>query len=187
MSAEAREAPSNVKQKEAEPLPLQLEVVRESGGTPGRPLFLTARRFIRICHHIEQGESASEACRLELVTYAGFRRHVKINDRYRRRLKEAEETREEFLREFHIANIRKHAPRNLLSSLWWLERRFPSEFALRTVNRNLNSSDQPIGDKIDEDQLRRYAALMAGFQRENEAKAASEPAELPPANATEVA
>jgi hypothetical protein len=42
----------------------QLEVVRDVGG---RPLFLTPRRFIRICRWIEQGESASEACRLELV------------------------------------------------------------------------------------------------------------------------
>jgi hypothetical protein len=62
----------------------QLEVVRDVGG---RPLFLTARRFIRICRWIEQGESASEACRLELVTYQGFRQHVKRNPKYQRRLK----------------------------------------------------------------------------------------------------
>ena len=127
-----------------------LEVVRDVGG---RPLFLTARRFIKICRWIEQGESASEACRLELVTYASFRRHVKLNANYHRRLKEAEETREEFLREFHIANIRKHAPRNVLAFLWWLERRYPNQFALRNVNRSEGSTEQPIGDKIDEDQL----------------------------------
>jgi hypothetical protein len=40
----------------------QLEVVRDVGR--GRPLFLNARRFIRICRWIEQGESFSEACRL---------------------------------------------------------------------------------------------------------------------------
>jgi len=92
----------------SEPREAQLEVVRDVGG---RPLFLTPKRFIRICRWIEQGESASEACRLELVTYQGFRQHVKRNPKYQRRLKEAEETREEFLREYHIANIRKHAPR----------------------------------------------------------------------------
>ncbi|HXO95810.1 MAG TPA: hypothetical protein VN857_04440 [Chthoniobacterales bacterium] len=86
----------------------------------GKLLFLTARRFIKVCKWIEQGESASEACRLELVTYQGFRQHVKRNPKYQRRLKEAEETREEFLRQYHIANIRKHAPRNVLASLWWL-------------------------------------------------------------------
>jgi hypothetical protein len=58
---------------------VQLEVVREIGG---RPLFLTARRFIKICRRIEQGESISEACRLELVSYANFRRHVKLNSKY---------------------------------------------------------------------------------------------------------
>jgi hypothetical protein len=139
----------------------QLEVVRDVGG---RPLFLTARRFIRICRWIEQGESASEACRLELVTYANFRRHVKLNPKYQRRLKEAEETREDFLREFHIANIRKHAPRNVLASLWWLERRYPNQFALRNVHRSEGSTAQPIGDSVSEDQLRRYAELMEQFR-----------------------
>jgi hypothetical protein len=152
----------------------QLEVVRDV--ERGRPLFLTARRFIRICRWIEQGENASEACRLELVTYQGFRQHVKRNPKYQRRLKEAEETREEFLREYHIANIRKHAPRNVLASLWWLERRFPSQFALRNVHRSEAATDQPIGDRIDENQLRRYSELMAEFKRENEAKTPSLPA-----------
>jgi hypothetical protein len=96
---------------------------------------------------------------------------VKRNPKYQRRLKEAEETREEFLREYHIANIRKHAPRNLLASLWWLERTLPGRFALKTVHRELNPTDQPIGDKIDEDQLRRYAELMEDFRKENQAKA----------------
>ena len=117
----------------------QLEVVRDIDR--GRPLFLTARRFIKVCKWIEQGESFSEACRLELVHYTGFRRHVRLNPKYQRRLKEAEETREEFLREYHIANIRKHAPRNVLASLWWLERRYPNQFALRNVNRSEDSTD----------------------------------------------
>jgi hypothetical protein len=160
-----------------EPKDVQLEVVREAGR--GRPLFLTARRFVRICRWIEQGESFSEACRLELVDYTGFRRHVKRNEKYQRRLKQAEETREEFLREFHIANVRKHAPRNVLASLWWLERRFPNHFALKRVHRSEGSSAQPMGDKIDESQLRRYAELMAEFKRENEAKAVVQTVALP--------
>jgi hypothetical protein len=128
---------------------------------------------------IEQGESISEACRLELVSYANFRRHVKLHSKYQRRLKDAEETREEFLREFHIANIRKHAPRNLLASLWWLERRIPSQFALRHVNRSEGSTDQPIGDKVDEEQLRRYAVLMEDFRKQNQAKAYEQTPALP--------
>ena len=151
----------------------QLEVVRD---VVGRPLFLTARRFIRICRHIEQGESISEACRLELVHYTGFRRHVRLNPKYQRRLKEAEETREAYLYEYHVANIRKHAPRNVLASLWWLERRYPNQFALKPVHRSEGSADQPIGDKIDETQLRRYSELMEQFRKENEAKSVALPA-----------
>ena len=151
-------------------------MVRDVGG---RPLFLNARRFIKICRWIEQGESASEACRLELVTYQGFHQHVKRNPTYQRRLKEAEETREEFLREYKIANIRKHAPRNVLASLWWLERRYPNQFALRNVYRSEGSTDQPIGDKVDEEQLRRYATLIDDFRRENEAKKAAQTPALP--------
>jgi len=152
----------------------RLEVVR-SEGVRGRRLFLTARRFIRICHWIEQGESVSEGCRLELVTYRGFRAHVMRNPKYQRRLREAVETREDYLREFHIANIRKHAPRNLLASLWWLERRYPSQFALRTVYRGEGSTDQAVGDTVDEAQLRYYAAQMEDFRRDNESKTAALP------------
>jgi hypothetical protein len=155
------------------------EIVRDVGG---RPLFLTARRFIKICRWIEQGESISDACRLELVTYQGFRAHVKRNPKYQRRLREAEETREEFLLEFHIANVRKHAPKNLLASLWWLERRYPNQFALRNVQRTEGASEQPIGDKIDEGQLRRYAALTEDFRRENEAKATAQTPDVPDAD-----
>jgi hypothetical protein len=173
MSAKA--APTEILDEAKE---ARLEVVRSE--TPGgRPLFLTARRFIRICRWIEQGESASEACRLELVTYQGFRKHVMRNPKYQRRLREAVEMREDYLREFHIANIRKHAPRNLLASLWWLERRYPNQYALRSVHRGEASTDQPIGDRVDEDQLRRYAALIEDFRRENESKKLVETHALP--------
>ena len=145
----------------------QLEVVRH---VMGRPLFLDAKRFVRICRWIEQGESASEACRLELVTYQGFRQHVKRNPKYQRRLKQVEETREHFLFEFHVANVRRHAPKNLLASLWWLERRFPAQFALRNFVRPEAQAEAAIGDKIDESQLRRYSQLMEDFRKENEAK-----------------
>ena len=64
-------------------------------------------------------------------------------------------------------------------SLWWLERRYPSQFALRNVIRNEGTTGQPIGDKIDEYQLRRYAAQMEDFRRENEAKATTPPVALP--------
>jgi hypothetical protein len=132
---------------------IELEVVRcDERHAGGRPLFLDARRFIRICHHIERGESASEACRHELVTYRNFRLHISRNPKYQQRLKEAEEIREHFLREFHIANITKHAEKNVAASMFWLERRYPAEFALRVVNRQINSQE-PVLDRVSPEQL----------------------------------
>jgi len=64
---------------------LELRVVQQQNG--GRPLFLDARRFIRICCWIEQGESAVESCRREFVTYQSFRKHVTRQPKYQRRLK----------------------------------------------------------------------------------------------------
>jgi hypothetical protein len=56
------------------------------------------------------------------------------------------------------------------------------QFALRNVHRTEGTTDQPIGDKIDEDQLRRYAALMDDFKPENQAKAAQSVALPAPEN-----
>lgn len=138
---------------------LELQVVRDPS-LGGRPLFLTPKRFIRICRWIEQGESVVASCRYESITYTGFRKHVHRNPAYARRLKEAEATRDDFLREFHIENVRKHAPRNLLASLWWLERRFPGDYALRKVDRE-GTADPLIGEKISEEDVIRYAKVMA--------------------------
>jgi hypothetical protein len=142
---------------------IELEVVRDDGPHPGgRPLFLTPKRFLRICRWIERGESASEACRRELVTYQGFRRHVSRNPKYQRRLKEAEEIREHFLREFHIANITKHAAKNVAASMFWLERRYPNEFALKAVNRDSGDMEkQALCDKVSLEQLVANARLAA--------------------------
>jgi hypothetical protein len=137
----------------------------------GRPLFLDARRFIRICHWIEHGESASEACRLELVSYRHFRWRVVRVSSYQRRLKEAEEIRESVLREFHMANIKQHASKNLLASLWWLERRYPAEFALRNVNRPDPEREKKLEEEIPAEALARHRALVLELAREDEARA----------------
>jgi hypothetical protein len=132
---------------------IELEVVRcDEPHAGGRPLFLNVRRFIRICRAIERGDSASEACRQHLTTYRNFRMHVSRNPKYQRRLKQAEEVREHFLREFHIANITKHAAKNVAASMFWLERRYPAEFALRVVNRQINSQE-PVLDRVSPEQL----------------------------------
>jgi hypothetical protein len=142
---------------------IELEVVRcDEPNAGGRPLFLTARRFIRICRAIERGESASEACRQQLTTYRNFRMHVARNPKYQRRLRQAEEVREHFLREFHISNITKHAARNVAASMFWLERRYPNEFALKAVSRDsAQTEQQALCDKISIEQLVANARLAA--------------------------
>ena len=145
---------------------IELEVVRcDEPHSGGRPLFLDARRFIRICHHIERGESASEACRRELVTYRNFRLHVNRNQKYHTRLRQAEEIREHFLREFHIANIAKHADKSVAASMFWLERRYPNEFALRTVIRDTFEAEaRAVFDKISMEQLIENARLRFVYE-----------------------
>ena len=69
-----RAEPERLDDAKVEAEVLELRVVKKQNG--GRPLFLDARRFIRICSWIEQGESAVEACRREFVTYQSFRKHV---------------------------------------------------------------------------------------------------------------
>jgi len=142
---------------------IEPEVVRcDEPHAGGRPLFLNARRFIRICRAIERGESASEACRQQLTTYRNFRMHVARNPKYQRRLKQAEEIREHFLREYHIANITRHAAKTVAASMFWLERRYPNEFALKAVNRDSGEVEkQELCDKISLDQLVENAKLAA--------------------------
>jgi hypothetical protein len=135
----------------------------------GRPLYLTPRRFIAICRLIEQGESASESCRRELISYRVFRLHVVRFPSYQRRLKRAEEIRESFLKEEHMANVRAHAPRSLLASLWWLERRHPQLFALRAVNRADPEAKQ-AEPELPAEILERHKQLMLSMLREDQQK-----------------
>ena len=63
-----------------------------------------------------------------------------------------------------------------MAHAWYLERVLPNLYALKSVNRSEAATDQPIGDRIDESQLRRYSELMEDFRRENEARTPSLPA-----------
>jgi hypothetical protein len=56
-----------------------------------------------------------------------------------------------------------------MAHAWWLERTLLHLYALRVVNRESGNNDQPIGDKITEEQLYKYGQLMADFARENQA------------------
>jgi hypothetical protein len=83
--------------------------------------------------------------------------------------KGAEEIRESFLKEYHMANIKAHASRNLLASLWWLERKFPREYALRTVNRPDPHQENEPEPEIPAEVLARHRRLYLEAAREDEA------------------
>jgi hypothetical protein len=141
---------------------IELSVVRAAprADRRGIPLILSARCFIRICRWIEEGRSAVESCRMEGVTYALFRKRVGQYASFRRRLREAEEVREHFLREFHIANITQHSAKTVAASMFWLERKYPNEFSLRSVIREeVNSAAQEVFGKISLEQLIENARL----------------------------
>jgi hypothetical protein len=75
-------------------------------------------------------------------------------------LSQAEEVRKNLLRELHIENITQHSKRSVISRMWWLERNYPNEFALRTVVRDTDHSAEPlICERISIEQLVENARL----------------------------
>ncbi len=162
---------------------IKLEVVPYTfGHGPGRPLFLTARRFIMICKMIETGMSATEACRRALVSYAGFRNHVTRNPKYQKRLKAAELCRDHVFRAEALDCVRSAFGKNWAAAMTYLERRWPNEYALRNVNRESPSDpDRLIATEIPESRLHFYGTIMKQVELENEQRALAEPAELPDA------
>jgi hypothetical protein len=169
--------PSQLDSHPPEPEIRELEVVRlDEKKKTGRPLKLTEARFRRMIVLIRDGNTNSAACRIEGITYTTWREHIQQKPHWRAELAEAEKIRDEIWRDHALEMVKNAMPRHWVAAITYLERRYPNEFALRTVNRNLNSTDQPIGDQVSEDQLRKYSELMDQFRKENEAKAASLPA-----------
>lgn len=66
-----------------------------------------------------------------------------------------------------------------MAHAWFLERSAPHLWALKNVTRSEGSTDQPVGDRVDEAALRRYASLMEDFRKENQAKAHEQTPALP--------
>jgi hypothetical protein len=66
-----------------------------------------------------------------------------------------------------------------MAHAWFLERALPRLYSLKNVTRSEPATDQPIGNQVDEEQLRRYAALIEDFRRENESKAHEQTPALP--------
>ena len=101
----------------------------------------------------------SAACRIEGVSYVTWRDYIQRKPEWRAELAEAEKIRDGVWRNHTLEMVKSAMPKNRVAAMTYLERKYPNAFALRTVNRNLNSTDQAIGDKVDEGDLRRNAAL----------------------------
>jgi hypothetical protein len=151
----------------------------------GQARRLTLRVFIRISHLVEQGWAITKACESESITYSLFRLRCSENPRLEQRIKEAEAIRFQRRHEEAVESVMRAGEKSWMAQAWYLERVLPNLYALKNVNRSEAATDQPIGDRIDESQLRRYSELMAEFKRENEAKTPPQPAALPEPEATQ--
>jgi hypothetical protein len=84
----------------------------------------------------------------------------------RQRIKEAETIRFQRRHEEAVESVMRAGEESWMAHAWYLERVLPNLYALRNVNRSEALTDQPIGDRIDESQLRRYSELMEHFRKE---------------------
>jgi hypothetical protein len=139
----------------------------------GRPRKLNVERFLRICALVERGVTNTQACKAEDVDYGGFRTHVRRKPWWAKRFQQADQIRDEYVRDFHLANITKHAKGyqdgetmvrgSWAASAWILERKFPHLFALHyTQHRTNDANDKPIYAELTREQL------MASIAREKE-------------------
>jgi len=145
----------------------------------GQARRLTLRVFVSICHLVEQGWAITKACESQSVTYSLFRLRCSENPRLEKRIKEAEAVRFQRRHEEAVESVMRAGEKSWMAHAWFLERSAPHLWALKNVTRSESSTDSPIGDKIDEAQLMRYAALIKEFQAGNEAKAREQTPALP--------
>lgn len=118
----------------------------------GRPVKLTVRTFVMICRFIEAGGTETAACESVQIRYRTLHLRVTQRPNWKKRIERAKEIRKAVWHEMHIQNILKQAPKNVIASLWWLERNFPDQYALRTVSRNITSHELVL-DRVSPEQL----------------------------------
>ena len=145
---------------------MQLEEKKKTG----RPLRLTEARFRRMLGLIREGHTNSAACAIEGLTYSTWRDHIQHRPEWRTLLAEAEAERAELRRDKALETLQAAFPKTWVAAAWYLERRHPELYALKTVHRNLNSNEAPIGDQVPEQRLLEYGRQMAEFARANEQK-----------------
>jgi hypothetical protein len=174
--------PSERNRPAAQAVPL--EVVRDDDSPlevkVGRKRKLTPAVFEKIMAAIEEGSRVTPACREHGISPKTLFMRVARNQEESKRFVEAKRLRLQKWHEEWLGEMHEHAKRSPWATAWLLERNFPELYALREFSRAVTAgSGQPIGDKIDEDQLRRYAALMEDFRQENQAKTHEQTPALP--------
>jgi hypothetical protein len=163
---------------------VSLEVVRaETPRKRGRPIVLTVRVFIKICHLIEQGMSIPRACEACSVSYGWFGIRVSRSQRLQQRLKQAEKTRFNLRHEQAIESIMEAGTRSWMAHAWWAERNLPERYAMRAVPRPADTDTEKPADDLPAERLAHFRALQLELAREDEAKIA---ATLPSSPASDV-
>jgi hypothetical protein len=107
---------------------------------------------------IREGSTNTSACRIEGISYVTWRFHIQQKPDWRAELAEAEKIRDEVWRDQALEMVKNAMPKNWVAAMTFLERRWPSEFSLRTVVRTLNSEELVL-DKISPEQLAADLAL----------------------------
>jgi hypothetical protein len=115
----------------------ELEVVQiGEKNKGGRPPKLTEARFARMLQLIREGNTNTAVCRIERIDYSTWRDHIVQKPEWRSRLAEAEKIRDEVWRDHALEMVKSAILKNWVAAMTYLERKYPNEFALRTVNRN---------------------------------------------------
>jgi hypothetical protein len=130
-------------------------------GRGGRPLKLNEQRFNRILELIRAGMTTTTACRVEGVTYQHWRFRIRGNSEWLQRLADAEVERDDLRRDKALEAIEAAFPKNFVAAAWLLERRYPELYALKVVNRNINSTEAPVFERVSETELVENARLAA--------------------------
>jgi hypothetical protein len=111
-----------------------------------------AKRFICACRRIELGWSATAAAEAEGFSYRRFRQ-LCARPSFERRYRQAEQLRLQRRREEAEETVLAAGEKSWMARAWWLERRFPGEFALRNVQREGQAEQAPTVDRLTDAQV----------------------------------
>jgi hypothetical protein len=172
--------PADPDSHEVKSVSLELVTDEQPRRNPWRPTTLTIRKFLRICHLVEEGFAISRACEVECISYSRFRFRVARSPRLQERLKEAETVRFNLRHEQALESIMAAGERSWMAHAWWLERCLPHLYALRNVARPDPHQENELESEIPTEVLARHRALMLELAREDEGRPKS--ADLPADN-----